>query len=236
MNTTALLGPGGIIFMGIYLTSLIVVGLAGRFARREDSMADFYLGNRRLGLFVLFLTLYATQYSGLTLIGFVGNVYRTGYFFLVSVTFSMSILGAYLVYAPKFHRLSRQHGYITVGDYIQQRFGSTVLTTLSAVLFIIALGNYILSNLKAIGYIVEASTGGHVTFVQGVIVLSLIMLIYETLGGLRSVAWTDAIQGVLLLVGCIFIFGVISHQYGGLPATAERADGKLSPPFGSRRR
>ena len=104
MNTTALLGPGGIIFMGIYLTSLIVVGLAGRFARREDSMADFYLGNRGLGLFVLFLTLYATQYSGLTLIGFVGNVYRTGYFFLVSVTFSMSILGAYLVYAPKFHR------------------------------------------------------------------------------------------------------------------------------------
>ena len=44
-------------------------------------MADFYLGNRRLGLFVLFLTLYATQYSGLTFIGFVGNVYRTGYFF-----------------------------------------------------------------------------------------------------------------------------------------------------------
>ena len=222
MNTTALLGPGGIIFMGVYLSSLIVVGLAGRFARREDSMADFYLGNRGLGLFVLFLTLYATQYSGLTLIGFVGNVYRTGYFFLVSVTFSMSIIGAYLVYAPKFHRLSRQHGYITAGDYIQQRFGSTTLTVLATVLFIIALGNYILSNLKAIGYIVEASTGGSVTFVQGVIVLSLIMLIYETLGGLRSVAWTDAIQGVLLLVGCIFIFGVISHQYGGLPATAEK--------------
>ena len=222
MNTTALLGPGGIIFMGIYLSSLIIVGLAGRFARRENSMADFYLGNRRLGLFVLFLTLYATQYSGLTFIGFVGNVYRTGYFFLVSVTFSMSILGAYLIYAPKFHRLSRQHGYITIGDYIQQRFGSTTLTVLSTVLFIVALGNYILSNLKAIGYIVEASTGGYVTFVQGVIVLSIIMLIYETLGGLRSVAWTDAIQGVLLLAGCIFIFGIISYQYGGLPATAER--------------
>ena len=185
-------------------------------------MADFYLGNRGLGLFVLFLTLYATQYSGLTLIGFVGNVYRTGYFFLVSVTFSMSILGAYLVYAPKFHRLSRQHGYITIGDYIQQRFGSTTLTALSTVIFIIALGNYILSNLKAIGYIVEASTGGYVTFVQGVIVLSIIMLIYETLGGLRSVAWTDAIQGVLLLAGCIFIFGVISYQYGGLTCHRRR--------------
>ena len=45
-----------------------------------------------------------------------------------------------------------------------------------------------------------ASTGGHVTFLQGVIALSLIMVIYESLGGLRSVAWTDAIQGVLPLV------------------------------------
>ena len=116
----------------------------------------------------------------------------------------MSIVAAYLVYAPKFHRLSRQHGYITIGDYIQQRFGSTTLTALSTVIFIVVLGNYILSNLKAIGYIVEVSTGGYVTFVQGVIVLSIIMLIYETLGGLRSVAWTDAIQGVLLLAGCVF--------------------------------
>ena len=222
MNTTALLGPGGVIFMGIYLTSLIVVGLAGRFARRENSMSDFFLGNRGLGLMVLFLTLYATQYSGLTLIGFVGNVYRTGYFFLVSVTFVMSIVGAYFVYAPKFHRLSRQHGYITIGDYIQQRFGSAVLTALSTVIFIIALGNYILSNLKAIGYIVEASTGGYVTFVQGIVVLSLIMLVYETLGGFRSVAWTDAIQGILLAAGCVFIFGVISYQYGGLSAAAEK--------------
>ena len=221
MNTTALLGPGGIVVMGIYLTSLIVVGLAGRLARREDSMADFYLGNRGIGLFVLFLTLYATQYSGLTLIGFVGNVYRTGYFFLVSVTFSMSIIGAYLIYAPKFHRLSKRHRYITPGDYLQHRFGSTALTVLATTLYIIALGNYILTNLKAIGYIVVASTGGHVTFLQGVIALSLIMVIYESLGGLRSVAWTDAIQGVLLLIGCIGIFGVINHQYGGLSAVAD---------------
>ena len=222
MNTTVLLGPGGIGFMGFYLTVLVLVGLGGRAARQDDSMADFYLGNRRLGPFVLFLTLYATQYSGLTLIGFVGNVYRIGYLALVSVTFSMSIFGAYLIYAPKFHRLSREHGYITVGDYLHHRYGSTQLTAHSTVIFIIALGTYILSNLKAVGYIVEVSTGGHITFVQGVIILSIVMVFYETLGGLRSIAWTDAVQGILLFVGCIFIFGAINYQYGGLPATAEK--------------
>ena len=150
-----LLGPGGIGFMGFHLTVLILVGLGGRAARQDDSMADFYLSNRRLGPFVLFLTLYATQYSGLTLVGFVGNVYRIGYLALVSVTFSMPIFGAYLIYVPKIHRLSRQYGYITIGDYIHHRFGSTQLTAHSTVIFIIALGTYILSNLKAISHIKE---------------------------------------------------------------------------------
>jgi Na+/proline symporter len=47
------------------------------------------------------------------------------------------------------------------------------------------------------------------------------MVIYETLGGMRSVAWTDAIQGILLIAGCIFIFCGIEYQYGGISAVAE---------------
>ena len=221
MTNTALLDTGGIIFMGVYLMSLLVVGIIGRLARKENSLSDFYLSGRGMGLFVLFLTLYATQYSGHTLIGFAGMSYRSGYVFLVGVTFMMSVIGAYLIYAPKLHRLSKKYGYITVGDYIQNRFRSNALTLFVAVICIIALGNYILSNLKAIGYIVEASTGGRVTFTQGVIALSVIMVVYETLGGLRSVAWTDVIQGILLIAGVIFIFAGIEYQYGGLSATAE---------------
>jgi len=222
MEKTALLGTGGIIFMSLYLLSLLLIGLAGRFARRDDSLADFYLSGRGMGLFVLFLTLYATQYSGNTLIGFAGKAYRQGYFFLVSVTFMMSIIGAYLLYAPKLHRLSKKHGYITPGDYVQNRYRSTALTVFFTIICIAALGGYILSNLKAIGYIVELSTGGRVSFAQGVIALSLIMVVYETLGGLRSVAWTDVIQGILLIAGCIFIFWGIEYQYGGLSVVAEK--------------
>jgi len=41
------------------------------------------------------------------------------------------------------------------------------------------------------------------------------MVLYETLGGMRSVAWTDVIQGVLLLAGVVFIFFAIQIEYGG---------------------
>lgn len=220
-KTPILLSTGGIIFMGVYLVSLILVGLIGRFARKEDSLDDFYLSGRNMGLFVLFLTLYATQYSGNTLIGFAGNAYREGYLFLVSVTFMMSVVGAYLIYAPRLHKLSKRHRYITLGDYIQNRFGSTLLTQLVTIICIVALSNYILSNLKAVGYIIVASTGGRVSFSQGIIGVSLVMVIYETLGGMRSVAWTDVIQGILLMAGCIVIFFMIEYQYGGLSAAAE---------------
>jgi Na+/proline symporter len=216
MKNTTLLDTTGIVFMGVYLVSLILIGVAGRFARKENSLSDFYLSGRGMGLFVLFLTLYATQYSGNTLIGMAGKGYRQGYAFLVSVIFMMSVIGAYLIYAPKLHHRSKKHGYITVGDYVQHRFGSPVLTVFITIVCIVAVGSYILTNLKAIGYIVEVSTGGRVTFVQGIIALSLVMVIYETLGGMRSVAWTDAIQGILLIAGCIFIFCGIEYQYGGI--------------------
>ena len=221
MKDSALLDTTGIVFMGVYLASLLLIGVVGRLARKEDSLADFYLSGRGMGLFVLFLTLYATQYSGNTLIGMAGKSYRQGYAFLVSVTFMMSVIGAYLIYAPKLHLLSKKNKFITIGDYIEHRYRSPVLTMFITIVCIITVGSYILTNLKAIGYIVEATTGGRITFVQGIIALSLIMVIYETLGGMRSVAWTDAIQGILLIAGCLFIFCGIEYQYGGISAVAE---------------
>ena len=210
-----LLGLGGLIFVGLYLLSLIGIGLAGRIARKENSLSDFYLAGRGMGIFVLFLTLYATQYSGNTFIGFAGKAYRGGYTAIVMVVFMTSVIGAYLIYAPKLFQQSRKYNFITIGDYIQNRFQYQPLTYLIVFLSIIALGNYILTNLKAIGYIVEASSGGRVGFAQGIIVLSLIMVLYETLGGMRSVAWTDVIQGVLLMAGAVIIFIAIQIEYGG---------------------
>jgi len=221
METKTLLSNGGLIFMALYLGSLIFIGFWGKLKQKENSLSDFYLDGRNMGLFVLFLTLYATQYSGNTLIGYAGKAYREGYTVLVSVTFMMSVIGGYLLFAPRLYRLPRKFKFITVGDYIQHRYNSRTLTVIAVFLLIFALGNFILTNLKAMGHIVEASTGGQVPFIYGVLALSLIMVIYETLGGLRSVAWTDVIQGIILLLGCALIFIAIEYQYGGLSTTAE---------------
>ena len=222
MDSAPLLNNDGIIFLFLYLFSLIGVGLLGYYSKKEDSLGDFYLAGRGMGGFVLFLTLYATQYSGNTMIGFSGRAYRQGFTALVTVTFMCAIIGLYFIYAPKLHDLSRKHSFITLGDFIYHRFQSIHLTIIISIISIIALGNYILTNLKAIGFIIEGATAGQVSFVNAIIILSLIMVIYETLGGMRSVAWTDMLQGILLLFGVIVIFYIIYEQYGGLRAISSQ--------------
>jgi len=71
-------GAGAWTFLAGYLGSLLLLGWLGRRARREDSLQDFYLAGRGFGFIVLFLTLYATQYSGNTVFGVAGASAGTG--------------------------------------------------------------------------------------------------------------------------------------------------------------
>ena len=234
MNNSALLSTEGILILCAYILTLIGIGWLGKKAQKEQSLSDFYLAGRGMSFFVLFLTLYATQYSGNTLVGFAGRAYREGYQALVLITFLSAAVGAIAIYAPKLYKLSKKHGFITPSDYIEHRFKYKNLTYLSAALCLVALANYILTNLKAIGFIVVAVTGGASPFVYGVVDLSHVMVIYETLGGMRSVAWTDAMQGTILIVGVITIFISINFEYGGLPFIYDQIKtfdpAKLSPP------
>jgi len=190
MMDKGILGTQGTIFLVLYLVSLIGVGIVGLLKSKENTMQDFYLGGAGFGVSILFLTMYATQYSGNSLIGFAGSAYRNGWFFLVSVTFMIAIVGGYMLYAPKLYALSQKHRFITMGDYIRFRYKHKLLTYLIVGIGILALSNYMLTNLKAIGYILNYVTGGSIGFAEGIIGMAIIMVIYESLGGMRSVALT----------------------------------------------
>ena len=223
------LGPGAMVVVALYLVSMIGVGWIARTRRQSNTMADFYLAGRTMGLAVLFLTLYATQYSGNTLFGYTGKTYRVGFYWTVSVLFMFSIIPGYLLFAPRLVALARKHSFITPGDYISHRFKSPVLTALCTVLMIYALGNYTLAQLKAMGAAVEGLTDGAVPSAYGIVALAIIMVIYETLGGMRSVAWTDVIQGSALLVGFLVLVFAIPQLGGGFSNVVQKLS-QLDPP------
>jgi len=215
------LGTGGLTFIGLYVLALIGIGWLGHRAKKENTLDDHYLGGRSFGFGVLFLTLYATQYSGNSFMGFVGKAYRDGFPTIYTVGAMMAVIGGYFIFAPRLYRLSNRRRFITLGDFVQDRFSFRPLTIFIVLLGIFGLGNYVLTNLLALGKLAEVVSDGRVNFNIAVIVLALVMLIYETMGGMRSVAWTDVTQGIILLLSLGFIAFALFFHLGGPAGVAE---------------
>lgn len=200
------LGFGAIVAMGCYLALMVALGVMARSKRTSESLSEFYLAGRSLGPLVLLLTLYATQYSGNTVVGYPAEASRLGYAWIMSVSFMMAIIVVYLLYAPRLQRLARSKGFITPGDWVDYRFGSRPLSFLTNTLLVVSIGNYLLAQLMAMGHVVAGISSNLVPYWVGVLILVGVIIIYETLGGLRAVVWTDVAQGAMLLIG---LFGLI---------------------------
>ena len=232
MNGSLALGAG--VAVGLYLAVLVAVGYATRRRGAPAGLGEFYLAGRNLGGFVLLLTLYATQYSGNTLLGYPGEAFRTGYAWVMSVGFMMAIVVAYLLFAPRLQAIARRHAFVTPGDWIAHRFGSAPLTLLANVLLVAAISNYLLAQLMAMGHVAEGLSGGAVPYWAGVVLLTLVVIVYETVGGMRAVAWTDCVQGIMLLAGLAGLLLAVAptptHLAGLTAVVAAAAPDKVAVP------
>jgi SSS family solute:Na+ symporter/sodium/pantothenate symporter len=197
-----------------------------RRARRDLSPADHFLAARHLGVFVLFLTLYATAYSGNSLLGYPGEAYRRGFSWVMATGFMMSIVVAFHALVPRLRPIATRHRFVTPGDWIRHRFGEGAggrrLRVAVGLLMALALGNFLLAQLIAMGLVAAEFTGGALPYWVGVIGLAALILFYETLGGLRAVAWTDAAQGVLMLAGLGALLAWLLGEVGGLEAATRQ--------------
>ncbi len=215
-------GELGVVALIGYLVVLVVIAEFARRAKRSAAPDDHFLAGRELGVFVLFLTLYATAYSGNSLLGYPGEAYRRGFSWIMATGFMMAIIVAFHALVPKLRPVAVREGFVTPGDWIRYRFagepGVRALLLAVATLMIVAMANFLFAQLKAMGVMAELVTGGIVSYELGVIVLAAMVLLYETLGGMRAVAWTDAAQGILMMVGLGALLGWLLFETGGIGA------------------
>ena len=202
-------GFGALVFISLYLAAMIGLGYIAKQRRQGETLSEFYLAGNGLGGLVLLLTLYATQYSGNTLLGYPGEAFRLGFYWIMSVGFMMSIVVVYLLFAPDLFHISRRYRFVTPGDWIDHRFRSPVLTLTASLVFTVTISNYLLAQLMAMGHVVSGLSGDVIPFWSGVVVLGLIIIVYETVGGMQAVAWTDCLQGIILMVGLTGILAAV---------------------------
>lgn len=217
MGTTEII----ILSISIYLLLLIALGFLAKKQRQSNSLKDFYLAGGGLGTFVLLLTLYATQYSANTMLVTPAEVVNRGMGMILIMGYLTTIVIFYLTFAPQLYQISRKHNFITPGDWFDYRFNLPKLTLVANIVILVVSLNFLLAQLMAMGHIASGITDGKIPYWAGVIFLAFVVLIYESLGGMRAVAWTDVIQGIVLFAGLLGIFILVMPNIEGLTKISE---------------
>jgi SSS family solute:Na+ symporter len=181
----------------LYLLAMLAIGLAFR-RRSSANTLEFFLAGRRIGRLVLFFTMAATNFSAFTIFGLSGAGYRIGYAFYPVMGFGTGFmaLGMWII-GSRMRELAAGRGYITPSDFIQDRYGSPALKGLFSLLMILFTLPYVAIQAIAAGRSLEALAG--LPYWAGALLVLGFTALYVLLGGLRSVAWTDVVQALMIL-------------------------------------
>ncbi|MGC8909332.1 MAG: sodium:solute symporter family protein [Fervidicoccaceae archaeon] len=195
----------------VYILIIIYIGYYSYRKRIGVSTKDFFTASKTLGYIVLGFALFATIASGNTFLGYAGQAYRSGgYPFLVVPAFYVSILIGFLLLGAKAINLSNKRGYITPGDYLKERFGSTGLMVFLLILMFWATFVQFFEQSIAMGYIGEVTSGGYLSYAVSAAIFTASVVILMLLGGFRGTALANFIMGIVMVVAMLgAVFGII---------------------------
>ncbi len=190
--------------MGIVVGYLLValgVGLAA-YRVTERAAEDFYLASRTFGTVVLLFTVFATLLSAFTFFGGPDTAYAFGPEWILVMGLMDGIIFAVLWYVLGYKQwlLGQRYGYVTLGELLGDRFGSSLIRALVAVVSLFWLFPYVMLQQIGAGGALSALTDGAVPFAAGATLITVFMIVYVVLAGMRGIAWTDTLQGAFMLL------------------------------------
>ncbi len=210
----------------VILYWVISVGIGLYAARYVSSSSDFALAGRSLPMYIVTATVFATWFGSETVLGIPATFIQEGLSGVVADPFgsSMCLVLVGLFFARKLYRMNL----LTIGDYYRQRFGRTVEVLVTLGIVVSYLG-WVAAQIKALGLVFSVVSGGYITPETGMLIGAGSVLIYTLMGGMWSVAITDFLQMIIIVVGMLYIGWEVSGMVGGAGTViAHAADaGKL---------
>lgn len=184
-----------IIVFFVYIGGIALFG--GSFFKKNKTSSSYTLGNKDIPSWVVTMSIFATFVSSISYLALPGNAFQSNWNALV---FSLSLPIATIIAVKYFVPLYRKINSPSAYTFMEQRFGSWARIYVSLC--------YLLTQLMRIGTILyllaltlNAITGWDITTI--IIFTGLVVAVYSMLGGISAVLWTDAIQGIILIVGAL---------------------------------
>jgi Na+/proline symporter len=111
---------------------------------------------------------------------------------------------------------------LTIGDFFREKYGRTVEVLVTLCIVISYLG-WVSAQIKALGLVFNVVSDGSITQTAGMLIGAGSVLIYTLFGGMWSVAITDFIQMIIIVVGMLYIGGEMTTQAGGVGIVFDHA-------------
>ena len=226
------------VWFGIAVYIVVGLGIA-IMARRQlgAGMSDFFLANRKVGGFISALTYSATTYSAFMMIGLAGLTYFSG---VGALGFELTYLcGMFMMvfFLPRFWLAGKKYGYISPIELLSDRYQSKWVGVTAGILALIFLVPYGGAQLMGVGYLMNGVSDGVIPVTAGIIIAVVCAIAWSSIAGLRSVAWTDAFQALVMIVTSAVVLGVVVNALGGFGSffsqLEEGAPGLLTVPAAS---
>lgn len=202
-----------VIFLALALAVSLVVRRRAH-AAGGDFVKEYFIGNRALGGFVLAMTTIATYGSVSSFVGGPGQAWLVGwgwvYMAVVQVTALVLLYG---ILGKKMALVSRKLDAVTVIDVIRPRYSSNALANVSAVVVVLFFAATMVAQFVGGAKLFEAVTG--YSYLVGLVLFGVAVVLFTTIGGFRGVAVTDAICGVAMLIGIFVLAAGILAAGGG---------------------
>lgn len=207
----------------VYLAACI--GIGGYFQRRASrGVADFYVARRSVPGWVVSLAFFSTFASTNTYIGQAGQAFASGLSWAwVGVLWTAFCMVSWLLLGPRLRNQTVGLKSVTIPDYFDFRYQSPLsrpTRILSALTILFATLWYMAGIAKGCAHLLETVLG--VPYVWGVAVILGSTCIYTVMGGMYSVLWTDAVQGLMMLVVALVMLAIPFVYAGGVGPLFER--------------
>ncbi len=202
----------------VFLVAALLVSFLVRRRARAQAQAGFvkeyFIGSRALGGFVLAMTTIATYGSVSSFVGGPGQAWSVGwgwvYMAVVQVTALVLLYG---IMGKKLALIARRIDAVTVIDVIRARYGSNALANVSAVVVVVFFAATMVAQFVGGAKLFEAVTG--YSYTVGLVLFGVAVVLFTTIGGFRGVAMTDALCGIVMLVGIFVLAAGILSAGGG---------------------
>lgn len=196
------------VIIGIYFSILIGVAV-WVITRKQKNTADYFLAGRNLGWFIVGASIFASNIGSEHVVGLAGSGAGGRFPLVIYELHAWLVITLGWVFLPFYLR----SGVFTMPEFLERRFNSGTRWFLS----VFSLLAYVLTKVSVTVYAggIVISTLLGINFWTGALITVVLTGIYTILGGMRAVAYTEAIQTVILVIGAATLTVVGLNAAGG---------------------